>query len=307
MGTRDGGECETTTQSTQDNDAITRHHKPRARRKSWDAGPPPADTDAPDTSRATGQPTADIDAAQTHFTHTPHPHVTHTYTQDARKAAEGPVHPLTPIPHQTQIIPPSPIPHTRAAESAAPAVSEPLTLAGNTLKHIDAQRVCTHTSTPEADFSSANASVGKGPQEKLVRDSEIRTGVGADGGGGTELIASQDEPHEEEPVFDQAPAEEEEDPASEEWTAEGEHEEDEEAPATEASGSEGGNESASADGDEERPVSQASEDDAASAIEEDDGEEDNERSERLFGYDPDGNGNVWDEYQAVMGDPMFAW
>jgi hypothetical protein len=76
---------------------------------------------------------------------------------------------------------------------------------------------------------------------------------------------------------------------------------------TEASGSEGGNESASADGDEERPVSQASEDDAASAIEEDDGEEDNERSERLFGYDPNGNGNVWDEYQAVMGDPWFAW
>ena len=179
-----------------------------------------------------------------------------------------------------------------------------------------------HTSTPEADFSSANASVGKGPQEKLVRDSfrfcfcknnkrtidsEIRTGGGADGGGGTELIASQDEPHVEETVFDQAPAEEEDDPASEEWITEGEHEEDEEAPATEASGSEGGNESVSTDVDEERPVSQASEDDAASAIEEDDREEDNERSERLFGYDPDGNGNVWDEYQAVMGDPMFAW
>ena len=54
-------------------------------------------------------------------------------------------------------------------------------------------------------------------------------------------------------------------------------------------------------------ATQQAEDDAASAIEEDDGEEDNERSERLFGYDPDGNGNVWDEYQAVMGDPMFAW
>ena len=51
----------------------------------------------------------------------------------------------------------------------------------------------------------------------------------------------------------------------------------------------------------------ASEVDAASAFDEDDGEEDNERSEQLFGYDPDGNGNVWDEYQAVMGDPMFAW
>ncbi len=38
--------------------------------------------------------------------------VTHTYMQDALKAAEGPVHPLMPIPHQTQIIPPSPIPLT---------------------------------------------------------------------------------------------------------------------------------------------------------------------------------------------------
>ncbi len=146
------------------------------------------------------------------------PHITHTYMQDALKAAERPVHPLTPIPHQTQIIPPSQIPLTRAAESAAPAVSEPLTLAGNTLKHFDAQRVCTHTSTPEADFSSANASVGKGPQEKLVRDSfrfcfcknnkrtidsEIRTGGGADGGGGAELNAAQGDPHEEETVFDQ--------------------------------------------------------------------------------------------------------
>ena len=49
-----------------------------------------------------------------------HTHVTHTYTQEARKAAEGPVHPLTPIPHQTQIVPPSPIPH-RAVERAAVA------------------------------------------------------------------------------------------------------------------------------------------------------------------------------------------
>ena len=37
-----------------------------------------------------------------------------------------------------------------------------------------------------------------------------------------------------------------------------------------------------------------------------DGEEDNERSERLFGYNPD-SGDVWGEYQAVMGDPMLAW
>ena len=37
-----------------------------------------------------------------------------------------------------------------------------------------------------------------------------------------------------------------------------------------------------------------------------DGEEDYERSERLFGYNPD-NGDPWAEYQAVMGDDMFAW
>ena len=51
-------------------------------------------------------------------------------------------------------------------------------------------------------------------------------------------------------------------------------------PATEAGGSEGGNERVSADSDEELPVLQAS-----------DGEDDNERGERLFGYDPD-NGDV---------------
>jgi hypothetical protein len=44
-------------------------------------------------------------------------------------------------------------------------------------------------STPEADISSAIVSVRKGPQENLVRDSEIRTGAGADGGGGMELLA----------------------------------------------------------------------------------------------------------------------
>ena len=86
-----------------DFDALTIHSKPRARRKSWDAGPPPADTDALDTSLATGQPTADIDAAQTHFTHT---HATRTYMQDARKAAEEPVHSPTPTtPHQTHTTP----------------------------------------------------------------------------------------------------------------------------------------------------------------------------------------------------------
>ena len=45
--------------------------------------------------------------------------------------------------------------------------------------------------------------------------------------------------------------------------------------------SEGSNERGSADSDEELPVLQAS-----------DGEDDNERGERLVGYDPD-NGDVW--------------
>ena len=119
------------------------------------------------------------------------------------KAAEGPVNPLTPIPHQPQIIPPSPIPHTRAAARAAPAVSEPTSLTGKTQTHFDAPRVSTHTSTPEAEFSSANVSARLGPQENIVRDRKIRTGGDVDGGGGTEFFASQDESHEED-VGDQA-------------------------------------------------------------------------------------------------------
>jgi len=100
---------------------------------------------------------------------------------------------------------------------------------------IDAQWVGTHASNPGADTSSANDSVGKGPQENLVRDSEIRTGGVADGGGGTGLLAPQDEPHEEE-AGEQATAEEEEGPATGERAAEGEHEEDEEVSATECGG-----------------------------------------------------------------------
>jgi len=46
---------------------------------------------------------------------------------------------------------------------------------------------------------------------------------------------------------------------------------------------------------------------AASATEEEDWEEDNERSERRFGYYPDREVDVWDEYQAAMDDPMFAY
>jgi hypothetical protein len=253
------------------------------------------------------------DGRPTHSTYT---HVTHTYIQDAWKVAEGPVNPLTPIPHQPQITPSSPIPHTRAAERAAPAVSEPTSLTGKTQTLFDAPRVSTHTSTPEAEFSSAIVSVRLGPQENIDRDRKSRTGGDVDGGGGTEPFAPEDEPDEED-VGEQATAEDEEEQDSGEWVAEEEHEEDEEAPATEAGGSEGSNESVSTDSHEELPVLQAS-----------DREEDNERSVRRFGYNPDSdvsdeeehygrserrfgynpdNGDLWAEYQAVMGDDLFAW
>ena len=59
--------------------------------------------------------------------------------------------------------------------------------------------------------------------------------------------------------------------------------------------SEGSNECVSADRDEELSDVQVS-----------DEEEHYERSERRFGYNPD-NGDLWAEYQAVMGDDWFAW
>ena len=88
-------------------------------------------------------------------------------------------------------------------------------------------RVSTHTSTPEAEFSSAIVSARLGPQENIDRDRKIRTEGNVDGGGGTELFASQDESHEED-VGEQATAEDEEEQDSGEWAAEEEHEEDEE-------------------------------------------------------------------------------
>ena len=82
--------------------------------------------------------------------------------------------------------------HTRAAERAAFAVPEPLTLTGKTHKFIDAPWVGTHASTPEADISSAIVSIGKGPQENLDGESEILTWGSAGGVGGVELLALQD-------------------------------------------------------------------------------------------------------------------
>ena len=144
--------------------------------------------------------TADIDAAQTHFTHT---HVTRTHTQDARKAAEGPVHPPMPIPHQTHTTPNPPL------------LTPPL----NQLAQLRA--------------AWAHGENAENAQEE-AGDREVRTGGDVDGGGGTELIASQDEPHEEEPAIDQAPAEQKEEQDLGEWAAEEEyeeHEEDEQVPS----------------------------------------------------------------------------
>jgi len=123
--------------------------------------------------------------------------------------------------------------------------------------------------------------------------------------GGPEGRNERDEPHEEE-AGDQATAEEEEEEDSGEWAAEEDwrrreqcrectYEEDEEVPATEAGGSEGSNECVSADRDEELSDVQVS-----------DAEDRYERSERRFRYNPD-NGDLWAEYQAVMGDDWFAW
>ena len=88
--------------------------------------------------------------------------------------------------------------------------------------------------------------------------------------------------------------------AEEEWRRreqcrERTYEEDEEVPATEAGGSEGSNECVSADRDEELSDVQVS-----------DAEERYERSDRRFRYNPD-NGDLWAEYQSVMGDDWFAW
>jgi hypothetical protein len=41
--------------------------------------------------------------------------------------------------------------------------------------------------------------------------------------------------------------------------------------------------------------------------EEEDWEKDNRRSERFFGYEPDRVVDAWNEYQAAMEDPMFAY
>ena len=68
----------------------------------------------------------------------------------------------------------------------------------------------TRVSNPGADTSSAIVSAGKGPQETLDRESEIRTWGGAGADGGAELLASQ-APQEED---DDGPDKVEDDEAS---------------------------------------------------------------------------------------------
>jgi len=142
-------------------------------------------------------------------THTTQPHATRTYMQDARKAAEGPVHSATPTtPHQTHT---TPIP---------PLLTPPL------------------NQSPHLHAAWAHGENANKAQEK-TGNREVRPGGDVDDGGGTELIASQDEPHGEEPAIAHAPADEEEEQGLGEWAAEEEneeHEEVEQVPATEAGG-----------------------------------------------------------------------
>ena len=102
-----------------------------------------------------------------------------------------------------------------------------------------------------------------------------------------------------------------------EWASEGEHEEEEAASASEAGESERMHESVGADGVGDLHIPQASQEDdndepakveneAASATEEEDWEEDNERSERRFGYDPEREVDVWEEYQAVSKETYYG-
>ena len=94
----------------------------------------------------------------------------------------------------------------------------------------------TRVSNPGADTSSAIVSAGKGPQETLDRESEIRTWGGAGADGGAELHASQapqeedddgpdkvedEEEPQEEDDDDQAKVEDEEESATVEWESVG--------------------------------------------------------------------------------------
>ena len=117
-------------------------------------------------------------------------------------------------------------------------------MTGTTHKFIDTPWVYTHTPTQKADISSAIVSAGKGQQENLDRESEIRLWGGAGNDGGAELLASQapqeedvdspdteEDEEQEEDNGDQATVEDEEGSATVEWASEGEHEEDEETSA----------------------------------------------------------------------------
>ena len=84
---------------------------------------------------------------------TTHTHIEDAYIQGARNAAGQHVRPLTPAPNHTQIILPSPMQHTRAAECAVGAVSEPFNLTGKpSTNFIDAPWVCTHVWNLGSEF-----------------------------------------------------------------------------------------------------------------------------------------------------------
>ena len=157
-------------------------------------------------------------------------------------------------------------------------------MTGTTHKFIDTPWVYTHTPTQKADISSVIVSAGKGQQENLDRESEIRTWGGAGNDGGAELLASQ--APQEEDDDDQAKVEDEEESATVEWESEGEPEEDEEASDTEEGESEGEHEGVGADGDAELPVSQASQeedDDDPDKVEDDEASAEGHRGRSLGG------------------------
>jgi hypothetical protein len=152
---------------------------------------------------------------------------THTHIQDARIAAVQHPRPLALASTLTQITNFSTIHHTRPADRAAVAVSEPSTLTGYQ-PSIDTPWVRTlPSSNPGAEISNAIVSVGTGPQETLDGKLEIRMGedAGADGGAipqasqeGDDKASAPDEPKPGE-LFGDDPykVEDEETSASKEW------------------------------------------------------------------------------------------
>ena len=123
----------------------------------------------------------------THITDT---HVTHIHTGLSERSRGARTHAnARPQPYPDHPSFPNTTYQGCRACSRCVAVSEPFNLTGTTHKFIDTPWVCTQSPTQEADISSAIVSAGKGPQENLDRESEIRTWGVAGNDGGAELLA----------------------------------------------------------------------------------------------------------------------